>query len=96
MIVRRPMITKFDLPLPQPKKRTRVYQPLQEQIDAFAQTDWQACEIDISEYKDARSAYATWVKAVKDSGYGFHVTSANGRVFMTRERRRVRCSDLTK
>lgn len=96
MIVRRPMITKFDLPIPAPKKKTRVYQPLQEQIDAFAQSDWPACEIDISEYKDGRSAYATWWRAVKDSGYGFHVSTRSGRVFMTRERRRVRCSDLTK
>lgn len=82
-------LSRFDM-LPCRRKR---YGAVLEDIDLVLHSGCQACEIDISPYKDAKSAHACYYNATKRYGVfdKVQVTVRSGRLFLVRKEVPEKC-----
>ena len=52
-------------------------------IEEFLNSDWEMCEVDISNYSDLISAYASYVRMAKEYS-GIRIMRRNGHLFLLR------------
>ena len=65
--------------------KQKLYDQLQRQLRAFWESGWEACEVDPKNYKNHKSCYNAWRKAVQRSGYAIKAVYRDDRVFLVRK-----------
>lgn len=77
------MITKVELKdVPPARYEKRKVVP---QIREFMESNWDACEVDTSEYKSVQSAYSAFYNAVKRHNYPIAVRQRGNRIYLVKE-----------
>ena len=68
-----------------PERATHYNSILSMDIKEFVQSGWEVCEVPVDKYKNIRSAYSSYNRAVQNLDAPVSVTSRHGRLFMMRK-----------